>query len=279
MANDPILEVLKGSSALGVLQRLTNSLPYLSETEKRLVTYILEHPGEVVGMSVAELASKAGVGEATAFRVFRDLGLGGFTTLRVQLDEVLDRFGEAFSMPVPSLAHSESDAGVLMAGAYAGMRALLDACTIAQEDVDRAAQAICQCERLSIAGMGGLSARIAEMAIFCFQRLGITSMLWIDASVVNVTSDAFHPMDVVIGISHSGENEALARFMGLAREKGATTIAITNYGRSQVAGNADIPLVTSFREERVGNFDLIPRMSQLLLLQLLLDRVRVARGA
>ena len=119
MANDPILEVLKGSSALGVLQKLTNSLPYLSETEKRLVTYILEHPGEVVGMSVAELASKAGVGEATAFRVFRDLGLGGFTTLRVQLDEVLDRFGEALAC-LFVLAHSESDAGVLMAGRTPG---------------------------------------------------------------------------------------------------------------------------------------------------------------
>ena len=279
MANDPILEVLKGSSALGVLQRLTNSLPYLSETEKRLVTYILEHPGEVVGMSVAELASKAGVGGGHGVSCLPRLRTG-------RLHHPPGSTGRSARPVWRSLQHACSVPGALRVGRGrphgrgvrrdAGPSRCVHHCARRRRPGGAGHLPVRTPEHC---GHGRTLPRIAEMAIFCFQRLGITSMLWIDASVVNVTSDAFHPMDVVIGISHSGENEALARFMGLAREKGATTIAITNYGRSQVAGNADIPLVTSFREERVGNFDLIPRMSQLLLLQLLLDRVRVARGA
>lgn len=275
--SDPIKGVLENTAHIGVLQELANVLPYLSETEKRLVTYILLHPRDVVAMSVAELASAAGVGEATAFRVFRDLGFGGYSALRARLAEALDHFGESLVGPVSSQWSEGEDAGSLVSGAYVGMRVLLDASAIPQEDLDRAAQAICDCFRLSIAGMGGLSARIAEMAVFGFQRLGVTSMLWIDANVVNVPSNAFQPGDVVIGISHSGENVALAKFMRLALESEATTIAITNYSRSQVARNATIPLITSFREESVENYDLIPRMSQLLLLQLLLDRVRRVR--
>lgn len=276
--DDPLKQSVRVVNHLGVLQRLTNALPYLSEAERRLVIYVLNHPDEAVGMNVADLAEAAGVGEATAFRLFRHLDFGGYTLLREQLRDTVGKVGEEFCAPIGAHNRVDPDMCSLLSGAYIGMRALLDACTIGQAQLNRAVEAILTCRRLSIAGMGGISGRLAEIALFSFQRLGLTTMLWIDSQVVSASTDSFQPGDVLIGISHSGENEALSRFVRLASDRGVTSIALTNYASSSVAQYATIPLTTSFREDSVENYDLLPRLSQMMVLQLLLDMVRQGRA-
>lgn len=71
--------------------------------------------------------------------------------------------------------------------------------------------------RLSIAGMGAISAKLGEIARFRFQRLGLTRTL---------------------------------------------------------ASHVSLVLCTGFREPLVANYDPVPRMAQLLVLQLLVDGVR-----
>src|SRR5690606_13485546 len=84
----------------------------------------------------------------------------------------------------------------------------------------------------------------------------------------------FGPQDVVMAISHSGESTSLADFLQEAHVNGATTIALVNYRYSSIAKAAQIRLVTNIRESVVENADLLPRISQLLVLQVLIDSVR-----
>jgi len=277
--DDPIKASLQDVNRIGVLQTLANALPYLSETERRLVMYILSHPKEASEMAVSDLVAAAGVSSATLFRLCRDLGFGGLSALRKQLSHAVGAFGENFCAPVGSSYKTGPQAGSLLQGAYVGMRVLLDACAVPQDRIDAAVRAICDAGRLSFAGMGGISARIAEIALFTFQRLGFTCMLWTDAQVTNAPRDVFTSEDVLIAISHSGENAALAEFVKAATDSGATTVALTNYSRSALASSARLVLATGFREDFVGNYDLLPRLSQLLLLQLLFDGVRKRRSA
>lgn len=268
----PFKPLFESVHQLGILQELTTAIPYLSDTEQVLVRYILQHPETVTKMSAGELAAAAGVSEATIFRLCRQLNLGGFAPLKEKIREVVDEFGEEFCAPV-DVRSGAADLGVLHSAAYVGMRTLLDVCTIDEGLLVQAARAISEARRISICGMGAVSARIAELATFGFQHLGLTTMHWIDSQVRTASPDNFHAGDVVLALSHAGNNQFMVRFLQMANEASATTIALTNYARSPIAQTATISLVTAGREGVVQNLSLVPRLSQLLVIQVLLNLV------
>lgn len=269
----PIQPLFTMVDRLSILQELSTAIPFLSDTEQVLVRYILHHPLDVTTMSAAELATAAGVSEATIFRLCRQLNLGGFTPLKEKIRDAVSRFGEEFSAPIDAQYSGAPDLGAVQSGAYVGIRTLLDACSIDEALMHEAAAAIARSKRILICGMGAITARIAELATFGFQHLGLTAMLWIDSQVTAVSADKVHSGDVVLGISHSGVNQSIARFLELANEVSATTIALTNYAQSPVAKAGHISLVTAGRESTVQNLSLLPRMSQLLVIQVLLNLV------
>lgn len=271
---EPIKGLLAASDQLGYLRVLYDILPQLSEAEQTLVRYILLHPRQVADMSAAEVAAASGVSEATVFRLCRHRGIGGFAQLRDEIRKAVERMGDTFVAPMGVADSADLSYGPLSSGAYIGIRAMLDVCSMGEEPIAQAAEVISRSRRISVCGMGAVTARIAELGAFGFQHLGLTVMLWVDSQVTNVTADKFQPGDVVLGISHSGANTSVARFLKLAKEQSATTIALTNYASSPVAQEADISLVTALREPKVQNLDLLPRMSQLLVMQVLLNEVR-----
>jgi DNA-binding MurR/RpiR family transcriptional regulator len=81
------------------------------------------------------------------------------------------------------------------------------------------------------------------------------------------------PADVAIGISHSGATRETLEPFEMAKERGATTIALTTDPRSPLSRVADIRLVsssseTSFRAESISS-----RHSVLMLIDCLYVRV------
>lgn len=56
----------------------------LSPSERQLAALLLEHPDDLVAYSASEMAARAGVSKATAARLFRRLGYGGFDEVRLQ---------------------------------------------------------------------------------------------------------------------------------------------------------------------------------------------------
>lgn len=258
---------------MSALQEITNALPYLSEAEQTIVKHILHHPAEASRMSAAELATATGVSPATLFRLCRQLDFSGYTELREEVKGAVDRLGEAFVTPTHATDMGDSKSDPLQTSVYSGIRSLLDAYLIPPEDVHRAADAISQARRINICGMGPISARLAEMTAFSFQRLGLTCVLWIDVQSLQKEFARFTKGDVVLALSHSGENAEVANFLKHANDESATTIALTNYSRSMVAQQAQIPLVTGTRESCVQNYDLLPRLPQMLILQVLVNLV------
>lgn len=279
--DDELVQLLQDSDRLTAVQRLANALPHLSKTEQSVVTYVLRNLPEAVNLSAAELASAAKVGSATVFRLFRKLGYSGWVPLRDELALSLDRFSYSLLMPTDARPDTDverlhSHLGVWRAGVYDAMSVLLDAALIDETAIHAAAEAIYACDNILVCGVGPHSTRIAEMASFGFQSLGLSCTLWvhpggIDARRMRVKSDLFNPQTVVLGISHSGENEGIVRLMNLAKEQMATTIALTNYAASRVAGQATIKLITGIRETSVQNFSILPRISQLLVIHVLIS--------
>ena len=77
-ANTPVV----GS---GIISRITSSLPFLSEANKRIAEFVVANPNEVTEMSVTSLAENCDVGEATVIRFCQSLNLKGFQDLKLSL--------------------------------------------------------------------------------------------------------------------------------------------------------------------------------------------------
>ena len=84
--------------------------------------------------------------------------------------------------------------------------------------------------------------------------------------------------DVAIGISHSGSSKDIVDALRLAKAQGATTIAITNSGKSPILKVTDIPLFTSADETEYTILGLSSRLVQLAIINVLYHYIVLNRS-
>jgi DNA-binding MurR/RpiR family transcriptional regulator len=80
-----------------------------------------------------------------------------------------------------------------------------------------------------------------------------------------VSASLLSPGDVALAISHSGEITDVLEPIRLAKELGATTVAITSLAKSPLARLAEHVLISAGRKEPLHPGAMASRMSQLLL--------------
>lgn len=269
--HDPIQHVLSHAGSLQALQTLSAAYPYLSNSEKAVTHYIMNNLHHAVTLSAAGLAQKTNVSEATIFRLCRQLGFSGYKDLRQQLHKAVHAYSPSFLTSMASETNAPSPQHLIQKTAYNGFRSLLDALSVNADNVQQAITAITRAERIILSGVGAYTARICEMAAFGLQRIGLTCMLWVNEQTSQIQPHMIWPNDVIIGLSYSGGNQGVARLLRVAKDVGASTIAVTNYMRSPVAEQSDIPLITACREVDIQNFELLPRLSQIFIMNLLVE--------
>ncbi|WP_344820807.1 SIS domain-containing protein [Nonomuraea africana] len=74
---------------------------------------------------------------------------------------------------------------------------------------------------------------------------------------------------MALGISHSGTTAEVVEPLTIAKERGATTIAVTNFPRSPLAEVADIVLTTAARDTPFRAGGVAARHTQMLVLDCL----------
>jgi DNA-binding MurR/RpiR family transcriptional regulator len=86
--------------------------------------------------------------------------------------------------------------------------------------------------------------------------------------------------DVVIGISHSGSSKDVVEALEFAKKSGATTICITNQGKSPITKNnvSDIKLFTSSTETKYKVVGLSSRLAQLTIVDALYAYISLKKG-
>ena len=77
-------------------------------------------------------------------------------------------------------------------------------------------------------------------------------------------------------MSHSGATTDTVDFLRIARDAGAATIAITNFGQSPLAEAADVVLTTAARETPFRSGALGSRIAQLMVIDCLFTGVAQA---
>jgi RpiR family transcriptional regulator, carbohydrate utilization regulator len=90
--------------------------------------------------------------------------------------------------------------------------------------------------------VGAGSGLVAQDAALRLLRLDIAASAFTDAHLQRLYAGLLEPGDVAFAISQSGRSVEVNESIQIAKERGATTIALTNAG-SRLAWVVDIPLL------------------------------------
>jgi DNA-binding MurR/RpiR family transcriptional regulator len=249
-----------------VLARIRIRQASLGPSTRSIAGFVLENPGQVVGMSVTELAEATGASDGSVINFCRQLGLSGFQQFKLSLAQETVK-------PVQfiheDLQPSDDTAAVCRKMFSAGIQALRDTLSVLDPDaVASAVKAIKAAERIEIYGIGS-SAPIAEDAQYRMLRIGLNVKVVTDSHIQAISASLTGPKVVVLTISHSGATHETLASTRLAKEAGATTIVVTNFANSPLQAFADIKLFTMSRETKFRTEAMTSRIAQLCVLDAL----------
>jgi DNA-binding MurR/RpiR family transcriptional regulator len=249
-----------------VLARIRIRQASFGPSTRSIAGFVLENPGQVVGMSVTELAEATGASDGSVINFCRQLGLSGFQQFKLSLAQETVK-------PVQfiheDLQPSDDTAAVCRKMFSAGIQALRDTLSVLDPDaVASAVKAIKAAERIEIYGIGS-SAPIAEDAQYRMLRIGLNVKVVTDSHIQAISASLTGPKVVVLTISHSGATHETLASTRLAKEAGATTIVVTNFANSPIQAFADIKLFTMSRETKFRTEAMTSRIAQLCVLDAL----------
>ena len=256
------------------LARLKALLDQLPPAARRIADEILTNPDAVLGMSVAELASAARVSEGSVISLVQQVGAKGFPELKIALAREVSAGRR--------LLHGDVEAGddparVLDKVTASHLQALQDTRDVVDPvAVRRAVELLCEAERIEIYGVG-TAAPVAEDAAARFLRLGLNVKSVIDPHAQAISAGFTTPRVATLTISHTGRTQDTLVATRLAREAGARTICVTNYGSSPLSELCEVVLHTAASETRHQVEAMSSRVAQLLIVDVLYAAIGAAR--
>ena len=219
-----------------ILTVIQDSMDTFSKGQRKIAGFILESYDKAAFMTANRLGQRVGVSESTVVRFASELGYNGYPDMQRSLQKMIrnrlttvqrievtkDRLGgqDLLSM----VFHSDIDK----------IRQTLE--ELDRESFNRAVDAIVTAKKIYIIGVRS-SAAVASFLYFYFNLIFDTVSL-VSAST---SSEIFEGLlrvgegDVVIGVSFPRYSSRTVRAMRFARDRGATTIAITDSEASPLA--------------------------------------------
>jgi DNA-binding MurR/RpiR family transcriptional regulator len=258
---------------LGVLDRLAAIRRDLPPTAGRIADFILANASDVVHMSVTEVAERTESSEGSVIGLCQQLGARGFQQVKIALARDLV---QPVQFIHEDLLPNDDLATVVDKIFRSDLQALADTQkTLDVAALGRAVAAIRKASRVEVFGIGS-AAPIAEDANYRLLRIGINSRATTDSHVQAITGALCTPDVAVITISHSGSTIETLTATRLAKEAGATTIAVTNFGKSPLLAHTDIVLNTLARETQFRTEAMTSRIAQLAIIDALIAALALA---
>ncbi|MFP3551470.1 SIS domain-containing protein [Paraburkholderia sp. SIMBA_049] len=227
-------------SAPNLIPHIRSALESLRPAERKVADMVLSDVDFAMRASITELAQRADVSEPSVTRFCRAVGAHGLRDFKMQLAQSV-----AGGMPYASTAVARGDDTQTLIDKVG--EAAVEGITRARSAIDPVAvnaalAALASARRVYFFGVGSGSGLVAQDAALRFLRLDIAASAFTDAHLQRLYAGLLEPGDVAFAISHSGRSVEVNESMQIAKERGATTIALTNVG-SRLAWLVDIPLL------------------------------------
>ena len=242
-------------------------LDQLTETDRRLASYLLDHSREAIHMSAKELSAQCDTSPAAVVRLSQKLGFKGFTALKLELakesgQEEPDVFRSAIR------DNDDMETIVRKAEQIHLRNTSLTYQMVNVSVLSQAVEEICAGRRIHLFGVGA-SGLLAMDFLYKSSRIGIPAFYHADVHTNLATAALLGPEDIVIAISYSGDTLDTVLAAEAARERGSKIIAITQANRNTLSRLADYPLYIPGEEPELRVGAMTSRTSGLLILDLL----------
>ena len=219
-----------------ILALIQENMNTFSKGQKRIATFILDSYDKAAFMTASRLGKKVGVSESTVVRFAAELGYDGYPDMQKSLQKMIrNRLTSVQRIEVTNDRIGDQDLVSMV------LQSDMEKIRLTLEELDRSAfdnavKAIVSAKRIYIIGVRS-SAAIASFLGFYFNL--------IFDNVVNVTAGTASEMfehllrvgedDVVIGVSFPRYSSRTVQAMSFARDRKATTVAITDSEASPLA--------------------------------------------
>ena len=243
-----------------ILLSIKEKYPQMGHSEKLIADWLMKNFSDMMNMSISELANNCGCGEATIVRFSRRLGLSGYQELKLKIAQESANTAAGGVMGIEQddtcyeiFKKRISDIHI----ALENTKSVLN-----PEEFEKAANALRTASRIVIFGLGN-SASVAVDAQHKFLRAGLDAVAYCDNHMQAIAASHLHKGDVAIGISHSGASIDVVEALKTAKEAGALTICLTNFGNSPIQRYSDIVLNTRSDETKYSILAMSSRIAQL----------------
>lgn len=251
-------------SGNNVLTHLRHGLSSYSPTLRKVGSYVLDQPQQVIYLTITELARESGSSEASVTRLCRTLGCKGFTEFKMALALEVQQTG-------PDDAPQDSSQYGLMI--EESVNALRDTGKMAdRQKLLEGARLLHGKRQVQIYGVAA-SAIVGEYLSYKLLRLGKSAPLFDDMHRAAMNAACLQQDDVVIAISSSGSTKDLLHAVAIARQNKARIVAISNTLRSPLAQLADILLVAAKPEGPLTAGTLHSKVGAMLLVEMLIHEM------
>ncbi len=230
----------------------------LGRAEKRIADWILNNEGKILSLSIVELAEQCQCGEATIVRFAKRLGFSGYQELKLSLAQ------ETRGTVVNTHMSSNDDAFAIYEKVCNDIYCSLEKTKniLSKEALEQTAKAIMGAEKIVVFGLGN-SAAVAMDAAHKLLRAGYNAFAYTDNHMQVIAASHLGKGDVAIAISHSGSSKDVVEALAVSRDRGATTISITNHGKSPIQKHSDWMLHTASDETEYNILAMNSRIAQL----------------
>ncbi|WOD13635.1 MurR/RpiR family transcriptional regulator [Paraburkholderia kirstenboschensis] len=255
------------NSLSAILSRIEQLYPTFGATGQRIASFIRQHAQEVVHMSVSDVAERVGASEGSVVGLCKAIGATGFQQLKIVLAQEIVR---PVQLIHEDLEPSDNAAAVISKIFSSNVQALHETqSTLDVGQLQRAVEVMRNARRIEIYGVGS-AASIAEDAHYRMLRIGLDVRAVIDPHIQVISASLCDPTVATLTISHSGSTHETVMATRLAKEAGARTICLTNFGRSPIQAFADIVLFTMARETKFRTEAMTSRLAQLAIIDVLI---------
>lgn len=252
---------------------IKSKYPELSKSEKKVADFILLQGYDIAKMSISSLAKQCAVSEPTVMRFSTHIGFSGYSDFKLKLIRdwgIKDSQNSESSLLVDLYIDKNDnleDIPVKMINTT--IHALNDTLNIFDVSTyKKAVGAITKAKVIDIYGVGN-SGSIANDFMNKLMRIGLNVRALNDNHLQQISSLSLTKKDVAIAISHSGSTKDIVDTLRLAKQSGATTIALTNYKASEITEFADLVLCTGDFETTFYTETMVSRISQLAIVDML----------
>lgn len=244
------MEKLYHTKPQNVIDRIYRQVPYLNPALRRIAEFILAQPDACKTMTIKQLALACDVAESTVTRFVKEIELRSYQELKIAIAEALsagdpaEGSAETEKYFYEGISRTDTSHTIIEKVMHRNLQTLADTRQrLNSSEVERAVKAIETAGVIVFCCMGS-SSIAAEEGVMRFTRAGKKCLLFRDQSIQMMTAAILESDDVIIGISNSGRSAPVVNALKLAQSRGATTIGVTSFEDSTLAGVADVSLFT-----------------------------------